>query len=299
MKLFAWIQALRLKFLPQGVVPVLIGTALAIHLEGVFRAYYFLLAFLGMTLVQFGLTMLDDWHDYIRGTDRTKSDEKNPYSGGSGVLTDGTITPKEMITVVAIFYVMASLIGFYLTWQRGTGILYMMLAGFFISIFYSLPPFQFAYRGIGELMMLLGYGPTITLGAFYVQAQRFSPEAFLSGLLPGILMWTMIVVNEIPDYDEDKRNNKQNLVVRLGRKTGIHLFGLGLTAVYLFIVAFVVAGIFPPATLLGLLSVPFAGKALSHLRMHYMDTLGVADANRYMVIVYSMTTLLFTLGLLL
>ncbi|MFQ5801118.1 MAG: prenyltransferase, partial [Candidatus Hydrothermarchaeales archaeon] len=185
----AWIQAFRLKFLPQGVVPVLLGTVVAYRAHGVFFFDLFLLAFFGMMLVQFALTMLDDWHDYMRGTDTTGTEEKNPYTGGSGVLVDGTITPKEMISAVALFYVIATAIGVYLTYLRGVMVFYIMLAGFFISIFYSLRPFQFAYRGIGELMMLLGYGPTITLGAYFVQAQRLSPQAFLAGLVPGMLMW--------------------------------------------------------------------------------------------------------------
>ncbi len=285
MKALAWIQAFRLKFLPQGVMPVLLGTALAYRASGVFYSQYFLLAFFGMMLVQFGLTMLDDWHDFKWGTDTAKTDEKNPYSGGSGVLTDGSITPNEMISVVAFFYVVAGLIGLYLTFVRGITVLYIMLAGFFISIFYSLKPFQFAYRGIGEFMMLLGYGPTITMGAYYVQATELTLQAFLAGLLPGMLMWTM--------------TGKQNLVARLGRETAVLLFQGGLAVVYLFILSLALIGGFPKAVLLSLLSMWFALKAIRHLKDHYLDKLEVAAANRDMVKVYSTTILLFTAGVLL
>ena len=298
MKARAWIQAFRLKFLPQGVMPVLIGTAAAYRAKGVFHLDMFLLAFIGMMLVQFGLTMLDDWHDYMRGTDTSATDVKNPYSGGSGVLVDGSITPREMISVVTLFYVIAAGIGFYLAVVRGIEVFYIMLAGFFISIFYSLKPFQFAYRGAGEFMMLLGYGPTITVGAYFIQAQELTRQAGLAGLLPGLLMWTMIIVNEIPDYVEDKKNGKRNLVVRFGREAGVRLFAGGLAAVYLFIGFAAALGIFPPGTVFALLSMPFAGRATRHLKEHYMDRFEVAAANREMVKVYSATTLLFTIGFL-
>ncbi len=298
MKARAWIQAFRLKFLPQGVMPVLIGTAAAYSAKGVFHMDLFLLSFFGMMLVQFGLTMLDDWHDYMRGTDTTATDVKNPYSGGSGVLVDGSITPREMITVVALFYLIAAGIGLYLTAVRGVEIFYITLAGFFISIFYSLKPFQFAYRGAGEFMMLLGYGPIITLGAYFVQAQDLSLQAALAGFLPGMLMWTMIIVNEIPDYEGDKVAGKRNLVVRFGREAGVRLFAGGLAAVYLFIGAAAALGVFPAGTVLALLSMPFAGRAMGHLKEHYMDRLEVAAANREMVKVYSAATLLFTIGFL-
>jgi len=298
MKLRAWIQAFRLKFLPQGVLPVLLGTAIAYRAKDVFHPGLFLLTFLGMMLVQFALTMLDDWHDYMRGTDRTPTGEKNPYTGGSGVLVDGSISPGEMIGAVILFYTIAFLIGLYLTYLRGLMVLYLMLAGFFISIFYSLKPFQFAYRGLGELMMLLGYGPVITLGAYFVQARELSLLAFLAGLLPGMLMWAMIIVNEIPDYEEDKRTGKRNLVVRFGKEAGVRLYAMGLAVIYLFIAILAFLGVFPSATLIALLSMLYAGRSVKHLKEHYEDKLEVAIANREMVKTYSTTVLLFTIGFL-
>jgi 1,4-dihydroxy-2-naphthoate octaprenyltransferase len=298
MKTRVWIQAFRLKFLPQGVMPVFIGTAVAYRSKGTFFPGLFLLTFFGMMLVQFGLTMLDDWHDFMRGTDTSATDQKNPYSGGSGVLVDGSIKPGEMITVVALFYLIAGGIGLFLTFLRGIEVFYIMLAGFFISIFYSLRPFQFAYRGLGEFMMLLGYGPTITLGAYFIQAQDIIAQAFLAGIVPGILMWAMIIVNEIPDYEEDKKTGKKNLVVRFGKDAGVKLFAGGLYMAYIYIMVLVVLGIFPAGVLLSFISVIFAVGAVKHLKAHYMDKLEVAVANREMVKVYSATTIFFTLGFL-
>ncbi|MFQ5976349.1 MAG: prenyltransferase [Candidatus Hydrothermarchaeales archaeon] len=299
MEVKEWIRAFRLKFLPQGVMPVVLGTAIAWSVDNAFNLGYFLLAFFGMMLVQFGLTMLDDWHDFKRGTDTTGAEEKNPYTGGSGVLVDGTITPKEMITVVAIFYVIALIIGIYFTLVLGPIVMYIVLAGFFISIFYSLKPFQFAYRGLGEFMMLLGYGPTITLGAYFVQAQRLTWQAFLAGLVPGMLMWAMIVINEIPDYEEDSRTEKRNLVVRLGVEKGKSLFMEGLAVIYLFIVFCVALNIFPATALIALLSLPFALKSIEYMKKYYLDKLKMALANKEMVKVYSSTMILLALGFLL
>jgi 1,4-dihydroxy-2-naphthoate octaprenyltransferase len=298
MKTRVWIQAFRLKFLPQGVAPVFIGSAVAYRARGVFSIELFLLVFLGMMLVQFGLTMLDDWHDFMSGTDTSSTAEKNPYTGGSGVLVDGSIKPREMIAMVGLFYLAALVIGLWLTYLRGLTVFYIMLAGFFISIFYSIPPFQFASRGLGEFMMLLGYGPTITLGAYFVQAQELTGQAFLAGLLPGMLMWTMIIINEIPDYEEDKSSGKRNLVVRLGKEGGVWLFIFGLSSIYLYITLLALRGYFPMATFIAVLSIFFALKGVRHLMKNFQDKLAVSAANRHMVWVYSSTTLLFTVGFL-
>jgi len=77
-KLKIWVSAFRLKFLPQGVLPVVIATALAWQRHGVFYLNYFILTFAGMALLQFGLTMLNDMLDYVYGTDQTKTGEKKP-----------------------------------------------------------------------------------------------------------------------------------------------------------------------------------------------------------------------------
>ncbi len=299
MQLSEWIRAFRLKFLPQGVMPVLLGTAIAWSVDNRFNLGYFLLAFFGMMLVQFGVTMLDDWHDFIRGTDTAGTEEKNPYTGGSGVLVDGTITPNEMIAVVALFYVIAIIIGVYFTLVLGPTVMYIVLAGIFISIFYSLKPFQFAHRGVGEFMMLLGYGPTITLGAYFVQAQRLTWQVFLAGLIPGMLMWAMIVINEIPDFEEDSRSDKKNLVVRFGVEAGKSLYVGGLAVIYSFIVLCVVFGVFPATALMALLSLPFAVRSVRYMRKYYLDKLKMALANKEMVKVYSYTMLFLTLGYLL
>ncbi len=298
MKLRAWVSAVRLKFLPQGVLPVVLGSAVAWHLKGAFNPAYFALTFIGMALVQFALTMLNDALDYLYGTDASGSGGKNPYSGGSGVLVDGVITPGEMLRVVLLFYIIALGIGIYLTLAVGAKLLYIIAAGLFISVFYSAKPLRFAYRGVGEIAMLLGYGPVITLGAYFVQTGEPAMEPIIAGLVPGMLMWAMIVVNEIPDYEEDKGAGKMNLVVRLGRKRGkdIYVFSLGL--VYAFIAASAAAGVLPSGTLLALLSIPFAYSSASHLSRYYLDKIKVAAANEAMVKVYSSTVVLLTVGFL-
>ncbi len=298
MNFYDWVEAVRLKFLPQGVLPVLLGSAVAIHNNHAFNALYFILAFFGMALVQFALTMLNDLIDFLQGTDTRTSGEKNPYSGGSGVLRDGRIKPRDMLAVIALFYLAALAIGIYLTSKLGITLLYIVLAGFFISIFYTLKPLQFAYRGLGEIAMFLGYGPTITLGAYFVQAAQLSWQGFLAGFVPGALMFAMIVVNEIPDYEEDSRANKRNITVRFGVENARKIYAASLAVIYLFIFFAALLGVFPLATHLTLLSLPFAYRSVKYTNLYYRDRILMAKANREMVRVYSSAMLLFTLGFL-
>ncbi len=291
-----WVSSFRLKFLPQGVWPVVLGTAVAWIERGSFDLGFLVLALVGSACVQIGLTMLNDSLDYIYGTDCSTTADKNPFSGGSGVLTDGHLAPGAMLAVVTLFYLTAAAIGAYLTLRVGVGVFQMALLGLFLSVFYSVKPLRFAYRGLGELAILLGYGPTITLGAAYVQTGRFSAVAGLAGLVPGLLMVAMILVNEMPDYLEDKRANKRNLTVRLGPGRVRWLYIASLSGVYVFIVIGAVVGVFPTWSLLALGSAPFAWRSFGVVRRHYLNPRAMAPANWTMVMAYSSTMLLFCAG---
>ena len=96
----------------------------------------------------------------------------------------------------------------FLVMMRGPLIILFLVFGFFCAFFYTAPPIQFGYRGLGEIAQLLCFGPGIGLGAYYVQAQRLSWEAFWGTLPFGIMLFSMITINEIPDYLEDRKGKE-------------------------------------------------------------------------------------------
>ena len=137
-----------------------------------------------------------------------------------------------MRNVFITFYLIAIGIGVFLGVMRGTFILLLLAIGFFCAYFYTAPPIRFGYRGLGEMAQLLCFGPGIGIGAYYVQTQRISWEAFWGTLPFGIMLFSMITINEIPDYDEDRKGGKLNLVARFGREAGVWLFILSLLSAY-------------------------------------------------------------------
>jgi 1,4-dihydroxy-2-naphthoate octaprenyltransferase len=273
-----------------------LGSLVAWLQTGRFDWFFFVLAAIGSAFVQIGLTMLNDTLDYIYGTDRSATEEKNPFSGGSGVLADGLLRANEMLSAILFFYAAAAVIGAYLTFRVGLGVFWMALLGLFLSVYYSVKPLRLAYRGVGELAMLIGYGPTITQGAYYVQTGHFSLVAGLVSLVPGLLMWSMILVNEIPDYAEDLRAHKLNLTVRLGPRRVRWLYIASLSGTYAFIVVGTITGMFPVWSLLALLSLPVAVHSFRVAHNHYLTPRKMISANRAMVITYSSTMLLFCIG---
>ena len=89
------------------------------------------------------------------------------------------------------------------------------------AIFYEAPPIRWSYRGLGELVIALSYGPWMVLGSLYLHTGALSWGAFWASLVPGCLIMALAVVNAIPDFHQDRLVGKRNLVVRLGRRRAV------------------------------------------------------------------------------
>lgn len=277
-------------------MPGILGGMIAWTAEGRFHPEYFLLVMIGLVLNHMALNMTDDYYDFRHLIDVFATEERNPYAGGSGTLSTGLIQPQKMRQVFITFYVIAIGIGIFLGMTRGAFILLFLAFGFFCAFFYTAPPIQFGYRGLGEIAQLLCFGPGIGLGAYYVQAQRISWEAFWGTLPFGMMLFSMITINEIPDYLEDRKGGKLNLVARFGREIGIGLFILSLSSAYGVIVAGVILGRIPILGLISLLTLPIAYKTVSILRTYYREPTKMAPANLGMICTHNFTAILLILA---
>ena len=144
----------------------------------------------------------------------------------------------------------------YLTVRVGWPILVFALLVGAAAIFYEAPPIRWSYRGLGELVIALAYGPWLVLGSLYLHAGALSWAAFWASLVPGFLIMALAVVNAIPDFHQDRLVGKRNLVVRIGRRRAVWLY-VGLAAAALVVVVGgVVAQRFPIGCLAALAATP-------------------------------------------
>ena len=295
-RLEVWWKAFRFHYTSASFMPGILGGMIAWTADGKFLPGYFLLVMLGLILNHMALNMTDDYYDFHHLVDVFATDGKNPYTGGSGLLSSGLIQPQRMRQVFIIFYIIAIGIGVFLGVARGPFILLLLAIGFFCAYFYTAPPIRFGYRGLGELAQLLCFGPGIGMGAYFVQAQRISWEAFWGTLPFGIMLFSMITINEIPDYFEDRRGGKLNLVARFGRETGVSLFIASLLSAYAVISAGVILGRIPVLGLVSLLTLPIAYKTISVLKAYYREPMKMAPANLGMICTHNFTAILLALA---
>ena len=290
-----WWKAFRFHYASASFMPALLGAMIAWTTDGQFYPGYFLLTMFGLILNHLALNMTDEYFDFRHLIDAF-ADHENPYAGGSRTLSEGQIQPEKMRRVFTVFYAIAIGIGILLGVTRGPFVIFLLVFGFFCAFFYTAPPIKFGYKGLGEIAQLLCFGPGIGLGAYYVQTQKVSWEAFWGTLPFGIMLFSMITINEIPDYYGDRKGGKLNLVARFGRETGVWLFILSLLSAYGAILIGVVLGKIPPLGLLSLLTLPIAFKTIFILKTYYKDPVKMAPANLGMICTHNFTAILLIIA---
>ena len=273
-------------FLYAGLLPYLLGAAWARAMEGAFDAPVFWSGLGGVVLAVVGVEAFNEYFDSQMGTDRVfDPDDLPPMSGW--VLWLGVAAFAGALAV-----------GIHLTYRGGWPILGFAVLGGLAAIFYVAPPIRWAYRGLGETVIALSYGPWMVLGSLYLHTGELSWGAFWASLVPGFLIMALAVVNAIPDYHQDRLVGKRNLVVRLGRRRGVWLY-LALAAAGLLAAAIgVAAGVFPVACLAALLALPLlASSARIGLRT-YESPRQFVPAVRAVVGCYLVAVTLFGVGIL-
>jgi 1,4-dihydroxy-2-naphthoate polyprenyltransferase len=271
-------------FLYAGLLPYLLGAAWAWAIAGTFDAAIFWSGLSGVVLAVIGVEAFNEYFDARMGTDRVFNPADLPP------ISDGVF----WCGVVAFAAALA--VGIYLAVHIGWPIVVFAILGGMAAIFYEAPPIRWCYRGLGETVIALSYGPWMVLGSLYLHTRSLSWAAFAASLVPGLLIMSLAVVNAIPDYHQDLLVGKRNLVVRLGRQGGVVLY-LSLAAAGL-AVAIIgsLAGWFPVTCLAAALAIPLLVTSALRARGTYTTPRAFVPAIRAVVACYAVGVLLFTLG---
>ena len=273
-------------FLFAGLLPYLMGAAWAYAIAGAFDAALFWGAFGGVVLAVIGVEAYNEFFDAQMGTDRIF----NP--------ADVPPVTRAVFWLGTLAFAGALVVGVYLAWRLGWPILAFALLGGAAAIFYEAPPVRWSYRGLGETVIALSYGPWMVLGSLYLHTRALSWEALWASLVPGLLIMSLAVANAIPDFHQDRLVGKRNLVVRLGRRRGVWLY-LALAAGGLLVsCAGVFAGVFPPACLAALLALPLLVASARVAVRTFESPRRFVPAIRAAVGCYLVAVILFGAGLL-
>ena len=291
--LIIWFQQTRGPFLILSVVLVLVGAAAA-HSEGFDHLGYTALLLIGVVLSHVSVNLFNELSDFKTEIDLFTF--RTPFSGGSGMMQSGKTSPGVVKMAAYGTMAAAGAIGLYFILVSGWLILLFIVAGAIAIRFYTS---HLAKWLVGELTAGLTLGTFVVLGSYYVIAGHLSREIVLLSVPPGILTGLLLLLNEFPDEEADKRGGRNHLVIYFGKKISAKLYTFGLAAVYLIILIIPFISDTTFMILVALLTIPVAVRSSVLVLRNYGDNTRLVPALGMNVGVVILTDLLLALGLFL
>ena len=255
-KLRIWFLETRPHFLLLSVVLVFLGTSIAWH-DGNLEFNWTLLTLLGLLLSHISVNVLNDYFDYRSGVDAKT--HRTPFSGGSGILPAHLLTQRQVFWFGIGSFLITIPIDIYFLIVRGWLLLPLIIVAGICILAYT--PFILKMKW-PEWWAGLGLGTLPVLGTYYIQTAVYTLPAIVASVPSGILVHNLLLLNEFPDVEADRTVNRKTLPIFLGKTTAGIIYSVLTLTVYLWIVTGVVTGIMPIPTLVTLLTLPLAMKAI-------------------------------------
>ena len=292
MNLKVWIAETRPQFLTLSVALAFLGTSIAWH-DGFFHPGHALLAFLGLLLTHVSVNTLNDYYDFRSGVDLAT--RRTPFSGGSGILPGGLLTPRQVLWLGIVSFLLAVVIGIYFIIVGNWLLLPLLLVAAICVLLYNPVILK---MGWPEWAPGIGLGILPIIGLYFVQATHYTWPVVVASVPSGILVHNLLLLNEFPDAEADKKANRKTLPITMGKEKASIVYSVLTVMVYLWIIGAVIAKAMPVFSLIALLTLPFAVKAIRGARKHQeMARLVPAMANNVLVVL--VTQLLLGIGYIL
>lgn len=247
-----WFLASRPWSFLMTAVSVSVGGVLG-SMDGNFSWFLYFLTLAGVILMHAAANLFNDYYDVLSGVDSLEAStaQYRPHP-----LVEGSLKPREVFVEAFCLLCIAALIGIFLTVTRGWTILVIAVIGAFAGVFYTAPPFRYKYRALGEISVFLMWGPLMVEGAYFVQRQTLSMDAFWISFPLGVLVALVLLANNIRDTMNDEKRGIKTLAVIAGRRKGTWIYVMMVEFAYLSIILMALAGPLNLWSLMVLISLP-------------------------------------------
>ncbi len=210
-KITPWILASRPKTLGAAIAPVLVGSALGATLGGEFCVWLMLATLASCMCLQIATNLFNDAVDGLKGSDTRER------LGPVRITASGMMRPRTVLAVAAGVLVLATALAIPLILYCGWPIVAIGIPSLWFCYGYTGGPVPLAYRGLGELFVILFFGLIAVTGSAFVQSGQWHLAAVIAGFQVGMLSTVLIAINNFRDVEEDSKTGKCTLAVRFGK----------------------------------------------------------------------------------
>jgi 1,4-dihydroxy-2-naphthoate octaprenyltransferase len=254
-----WVRAVRPFSFTASATPVLVGSAAAFD-AGQFHAGLFLAALIGSVAIHAGANLANDYHDHVRGVDTAES------VGPAGLIQQGILSPRTVLAGALVAFAIGGVLGVWLIAARGWPILILGVLSVLAGYAYTGGPVPLGYVGLGDAVVFVFMGPTIVLGAYYVQTGTVTASAGWAAIPLAALVTAILVVNNIRDLESDRRGGKRTLATVIGARASRIEYLLLIYTAYGTVAGAVIMGALPPEALVVLTTIPLAVRVWAVVR---------------------------------
>lgn len=205
----AWLLAARPKTLTGAAVPVMISLSLAYDKVETFQWLPAILCLLFAFIMQIDANFVNDYFDFMKGND----DETR--LGPKRACAMGWVDSHAMRRAIAITTALACIIGLPLVWYGG---LEMILIGVLCVLFCFLYTTHLSYVGMGDVLVLVFFGIVPVCIPYYIITRTLTIEVVVASLACGLVIDTLLMINNYRDIENDVRAGKKTLAVKLGKE---------------------------------------------------------------------------------
>lgn len=281
----------RPNFLPLAVFIVLAAVAAAFYAHLTFNALNAILVLIAAVLLHASVNAYNNYFDYQSKIDHRTL--KTPFSGGIDLIVKGQLKPATALAVASACLLGAALIGAYFLEQYFLLLLPIVIYGAVAIITYS--PVLSKVPALSEILAGTGFG-LMGLGAYITQTGVVDATGIAILVPISILVALLLFLNEFPDCEVDEGAGRRHLVILLGKRKAAWVYVVSLLAVYVCILASVMAKTAPLTVLVALATCPLAYKAGRTALQNYDRTAQLIPALGMNVIVILSTILLLSVG---
>lgn len=208
--LSTWILAIRPKSLSAAFVPITVGASLSYAIHKTVHLDLSLLALICSFLIQIGTNFINDALDFKKGADT------HERLGFQRVTQSGLLSVKQVWWGGIITFSLAAVLSLPLLQAGGWPILVIGICSIASGYAYTGGPFPLAYRGLGDIFVLIFFGWVAVGGMYYLNSGTFDMAAVVAGTQVGLLATVLIAINNYRDHVTDRKAHKKTLVVRFG-----------------------------------------------------------------------------------
>ena len=205
--------------LPQSLLPALTAVALSVGNQD-FNVFTAIAAVVGVIFLHLSLNLLDDWFDYNEGSAEARQKVASEGFRGRMVkypyLTSGEATHSELLKASLCFLLFAAVMGGFVIAFRGWNILFWIAAGLIFGVSYSGGPLKLGFRGLGEMVIFLMFGPLLMTGIYYSITGVLDLKIIWLSVAVGLLVTNIVYSHSVLDSIPD---------AKMGKKTMAHLMG--------------------------------------------------------------------------